>query len=64
MRPSSWPEWAVCGAAKLVGTDPERIVAEVTRLLTDKEEYERMASAKNPFGDGHAAERIVEALTL
>jgi len=45
-----------------VGTDPDRIVAEVTRLLTDKEEYERMASAKNPFGDGHAAERIANAL--
>lgn len=56
------PEAIECGAAKLVGTDPDRIVAEVTRLLTDKEEYERMASAKNPFGDGHAAERIADAL--
>lgn len=56
------PEVIECGAAKLVGTDPDRIVAEVTRLLTDKEEYERMANAKNPFGDGHAAERIVDAL--
>jgi len=56
------PEAVECGAAKLVGTDPDRIVAEVTRLLTDKGEYERMASAKNPFGDGHAAKRIVDAL--
>lgn len=56
------PEVIECGAAKLVGTDPDRIVAEVTRLLTDKEEYDRMANAKNPFGDGHAAQRIVDAL--
>ena len=56
------PEAVECGAAKLVGTDPDRIVAEVTRLLTDKGEYERMASAKNPFGDGHAAKRIVDTL--
>jgi len=56
------PEAVECGAAKLVGTDPDRIVAEVTRLLTDKEEYDRMANAENPFGDGHAAERIVDAL--
>lgn len=56
------PEVIECGAAKLVGTDPDRIVAEVTRLLTDEAEYRRMASAPNPYGDGHAAERIVEAL--
>lgn len=56
------PEAIEGGAAKLVGTDPDRIVEEVTRLLTDKEEYDRMANAKNPFGDGHAAKRIVDAL--
>ncbi len=50
------------GAARLVGTDPERIAAEATRLLDDPEEYARMREAGNPYGDGRAAERIVEAL--
>jgi UDP-N-acetylglucosamine 2-epimerase (non-hydrolysing) len=56
------PEALQAGTARLVGTDPERIVAEATRLLDDPLEHERMARAVNPFGDGHAAERIVEAL--
>ncbi|HKG90387.1 MAG TPA: UDP-N-acetylglucosamine 2-epimerase (non-hydrolyzing), partial [Gemmatimonadaceae bacterium] len=56
------PEVVECGAGKLVGTSEERIVAEVTRLLVDEDEYAAMSSAGNPFGDGRAAERIVEAL--
>ena len=47
------------GAARLVGTDEEKIVSETTRLLCDRDAYQRMASAPNPFGDGRAAERIV-----
>jgi UDP-N-acetylglucosamine 2-epimerase (non-hydrolysing) len=48
------------GASRLVGTDPARIVAETERLFADEALYARMASARNPFGDGRAAERIVE----
>jgi UDP-N-acetylglucosamine 2-epimerase (non-hydrolysing) len=50
------------GTALLVGTDPERIVAETSRLLDDRELHAEMARAVNPFGDGKAAERIVEGL--
>jgi len=56
------PEAVEAGAARLVGTAPDRIVAEATRLLTDDELYARMSSAKNPFGDGRAAQRIAEAI--
>ncbi|RPJ45726.1 MAG: UDP-N-acetylglucosamine 2-epimerase (non-hydrolyzing) [Chloroflexi bacterium] len=56
------PEGVTAGVLKLVGTDPERIVREARLLLEDQQAYQRMASAANPFGDGHAAERIVAAL--
>jgi UDP-N-acetylglucosamine 2-epimerase (non-hydrolysing) len=56
------PEAVEAGAAKLVGTSSGTIVEETLRLLRDGEEYDRMAKAGNPFGDGHAAERIVRAL--
>jgi len=56
------PEGVEAGVARLVGTDPERIVAEVSRLLGDPATYAAMAQAVNPYGDGHAAERIVAAL--
>jgi UDP-N-acetylglucosamine 2-epimerase (non-hydrolysing) len=56
------PEGVEAGVLKLVGSDEERIVSEVARLLEEPSEYERMAHAANPFGDGHAAERIVQAL--
>jgi UDP-N-acetylglucosamine 2-epimerase (non-hydrolysing) len=56
------PEGVETGALRIVGTDRERIVTEAIRLLDDRAEYERMAQAKNPFGDGHAAERIVASL--
>lgn len=57
------PEGVNVGAARLVGTDVDRILHEVGRLLTDEAEYERMRSAPNPFGDGHAARRIVAAIS-
>ena len=50
------------GNVKLVGSDPQRIVAETARLLDDPSEHLRMAQAVNPYGDGHAAERIADAL--
>jgi len=56
------PEAIAAGTAKLVGTDRERIVAEAERLLNDPAEYERMAKAVSPYGDGHAAERIANHL--
>ena len=56
------PEGVEAGVLKLVGTDPARIIQEARRLLEDEDAYQEMASAANPFGDGHAAERIVAAL--
>ena len=56
------PEALEAGTARLVGSDPERILAEARRLLDDPLAYKAMAQAMNPFGDGHAAERIVDAL--
>ena len=56
------PEGVAAGAAKLVGTAPHRIVRECLRLLDDDEAYRRMSEAPCPYGDGHAAERIRDAL--
>ncbi|TAM55974.1 MAG: UDP-N-acetylglucosamine 2-epimerase (non-hydrolyzing) [Paraburkholderia sp.] len=56
------PEAVRAGTARLVGTQTERIVSEVGRLLDDSSEYVAMAHANNPYGDGHASERIVEAM--
>jgi UDP-N-acetylglucosamine 2-epimerase (non-hydrolysing) len=56
------PEGVTAGTARLVGTDADRIVTEIFSLLDDKAAYEGMARAHNPFGDGHAARRIVELL--
>jgi UDP-N-acetylglucosamine 2-epimerase (non-hydrolysing) len=56
------PEGLEAGVLLLVGTDRERIVAETRRLLEDQESYQQMARASNPFGDGHAAEKILSAL--
>lgn len=56
------PEAIEAGAARLVGTNRERIVEQTRLLLDDPEEHARMAHAVNPYGDGHAAERIVQAL--
>ena len=54
------PEVVSAGGAKLVGTNPEAIITETTRLLEDRDEYDRMAHISNPFGDGRAAQRIVD----
>ena len=56
------PEGIKAGTLKLVGTDEETIYAEFKRLLTDKEAYDTMAKASNPYGDGHACERIAGIL--
>lgn len=50
------------GTVKLVGTDEELIVTEVNALLDDPVLYQRMATASNPYGDGHAAERIASVI--
>jgi UDP-N-acetylglucosamine 2-epimerase (non-hydrolysing) len=54
------PEAVEAGVARVVGTDTERIVAEAFRLLDDLEAHAAKARPVNPYGDGHAAERIVE----
>ncbi|CBJ40136.1 UDP-N-acetylglucosamine 2-epimerase (UDP-GlcNAc-2-epimerase) (plasmid) [Ralstonia solanacearum CMR15] len=56
------PEAVASGTARLVGTDTARIVREVETLLDDSAAYLRMAHAHNPYGDGQACRRIVEAL--
>ena len=57
------PEGIKAGTLKLVGTDEEKIYSEFTRLLDDPTEYNKMAKASNPYGDGHACERIADILT-
>jgi UDP-N-acetylglucosamine 2-epimerase (non-hydrolysing) len=54
------PEGISAGTARLVGTDRARIVTEIFSLLDDKDAYEAMSRAHNPFGDGTAAQRIAE----
>ncbi|WP_082389913.1 non-hydrolyzing UDP-N-acetylglucosamine 2-epimerase [Ornatilinea apprima] len=56
------PEGVDAGVLRLVGTDPDRIVSETRRLLEDEAAYTAMSQAKNPFGDGRAAEKIVQAI--
>jgi UDP-N-acetylglucosamine 2-epimerase (non-hydrolysing) len=56
------PEALAAGTSQLVGTKTETIVKETRRLLDDPEAYRRMAQAANPYGDGQAAKRIVEAI--
>jgi len=56
------PEGIDAGTLKLVGTDADVIYTETMRLLTDKTEYDRMSKASNPYGDGHASERIADAI--
>lgn len=55
-------EAAEAGTVKVIGVDEENILAEAKRLLDDGDEYTRMVKAVNPYGDGHASERIVEAI--
>jgi UDP-N-acetylglucosamine 2-epimerase (non-hydrolysing) len=54
------PEAVAAGTAKLVGTEPEQIVAAASELLGNPDAYQAMATAINPFGDGRAAERICQ----
>lgn len=56
------PEAVVAGTVKIVGTDKERIIEEASKLLTDEKEYAKMSKAANPYGDGKACERIVDAI--
>lgn len=56
------PEAIDAGTVKLIGTDKMKIYNEAKLLLSNKKEYERMANACNPYGDGQAARRIVEAI--
>ena len=56
------PEGIEAGTLKLVGTNEDTIYREFTRLLDDRKAYEEMAHAENPYGDGHACERIADIL--
>ncbi|MCI6159507.1 MAG: UDP-N-acetylglucosamine 2-epimerase (non-hydrolyzing) [Selenomonadaceae bacterium] len=56
------PEAVEAGTVKLIGTNRERVYEEARRLLVDDAEYHRMAESVNPYGDGHAAERILQAI--
>ncbi len=56
------PEGIEAGTLELVGTGEEKIYREFTRLLDDPEAYRKMAHAENPYGDGHACERIADIL--
>jgi UDP-N-acetylglucosamine 2-epimerase (non-hydrolysing) len=57
------PEGVRAGTARLVGSDEDLIVAEACRLLDDAASYAAMSKAHNPFGDGHASERVIAALS-
>jgi UDP-N-acetylglucosamine 2-epimerase (non-hydrolysing) len=56
------PEALIAGTVHLVGTDHDLIVTEVSTLLEDQQAYAKMSAAVNPYGDGKACERIVNAL--
>jgi len=56
------PEGVTAGTAKLIGTDKGRIISEICTLLDDDAAYAAMARAHNPFGDGHASQRIAEII--
>ena len=56
------PEGIKAGTLKLTGTDEEVIYNETKKLLSDKEAYNAMSHASNPYGDGHASERIADAI--
>ncbi len=61
-RTTERPEGIEAGVARLVGTDPALIVEHASRLLEDPEEYRRMSQVANPYGDGLASQRIVQAI--
>ncbi|MEW5768695.1 MAG: UDP-N-acetylglucosamine 2-epimerase (non-hydrolyzing) [bacterium] len=56
------PEGIAAGTAILVGTDPDRIFNEATKLLMDDKAYKKMSRAHSPYGDGKASQRIIEIL--
>lgn len=56
------PEAVEAGTVRLVGTQTEKIVQVVTQLLTNDDAYQKMSRAHNPYGDGKACLRILEAL--
>ena len=56
------PEAVASGTVKLVGTDEDKVYNTAYKLLTDEEAYREMAESINPYGDGHASERIVQAI--
>jgi len=56
------PEAVTAGTVKLIGTDRQRVYEEAKQLLTDKKGYESMSTACNPYGDGQAARRIIQAI--
>ena len=56
------PEAVTAGTVKLIGTDRERVYGEARQLLTDKTEYSRMSESCNPYGDGRASHRIIQAI--
>ena len=58
------PEGIAAGTLKLVGTNEGTIYEEFSRLLTDKQAYDAMSHASNPYGDGHASERIADILEV
>lgn len=56
------PEGVAAGTLKLVGTDPQAVKEQMNALLNDPAKYAEMAQAQNPYGDGHAAARILDAI--
>lgn len=58
------PEGVEAGTLKLVGTNETGIYNKFTRLINDREEYNKMAHAVNPYGDGYACKRIAEVLSV
>ena len=57
------PEGVEAGTLRIVGTAEESIVNSIKQLLDEHSEYDKMSNAVNPYGDGHASERIVRILT-
>ncbi|MES0794070.1 UDP-N-acetylglucosamine 2-epimerase, partial [Acinetobacter baumannii] len=56
------PEVVEVGAGVLVGTNQQKIIEEAEKLLTDSQHYQKMAHVENPFGDGCAAQRILDEI--
>lgn len=58
-----WPEGVEAGAIKLVSADAAAIIENIDLLINDKAAYEKMAQAKNPYGDGKASAQIADAVS-